>query len=885
MTQDFHFTRPGLDYARTEWSREANFIWHPENGLYFEIPINGFCFFRKEFETPGSADAVLLRITADSKYMLYVNGEYVARGPCRSDPRWQYFDEIDISGFLHAGVNCIGILALHYGYGTGQTMERVQAVAAECRTVRREQESVVTATGRDWRCLVAECYDSNAPRVNGRQGPIEIFDGREYPEGWHTPGYDDSTWKPASVLRPANNSPFWNLLPREIPMLKEEVVQAEGIRYTGTTFKSDSTPVHRALMMEIENARLERAVEAGKSTGTESAMPRFPYTVPAAEDSDPRDRGIMIPVAVADLGKILAGYLRIEIAGPEGATVDAVYAEELWNGKPVIDEQNRPMDRFILRHGRNVFEVAFGWKAFRYVYLTVRPPGCNDGTRTDCTENGDHAIIIHGVGIRTRGYPLEDRAEFAASDPLVTRIRDLCVHTVGLCMQDGFLDSSSREQQQWIGDGRWQALCNYYIGGDPRLHRKMLSQVGQSQDWEGMIKPRHPDDHNNVSPIPSFCLAWVSSFHDYIMYTGDTAVLDHWWPNIVHALRWFTAFENAQGLLQDVPYWMFIDWGDPPNVPDVGRGGIITPLNCQYVEALRAAAAMAAMTGDERAEAIFAERAERTTEAIRGTLWDDDRGAYVDCIVRGKRSAIVSEPTNALALLHIHDPSDPRIGRIFDHVFSPAVTPRVGGLDVVVGESRPEDGLEAGSEMKTSPDSGTYERKGETESAGKSTVTPASPYMMVQLFRALAKVGKAGRAMEIMRERYGRLLRTGATAVWERWLLIQSTDGKHAHIGSASHAWGSTPIIFLSEGILGIRPLEPGFRRFSFNPDLCGLQKASGKIPTPAGPISVSLRRDDPGNQIQAELTIPAGLRCVTYPSGQNEEELPSGNHTLHFKR
>ena len=54
---------------------------------------------------------------------------------------------------------------------------------------------------------------------------------------------------------------------------------------------------------------------------------------------------------------------------------------------------------------------------------------------------------------------------------------------------------------------------------------------------------------------------------------------------MVAVMRWFTRFENPDGLLVDVPYWSFIDWGESPSGPalDVSRGGMVTPLNALYL--------------------------------------------------------------------------------------------------------------------------------------------------------------------------------------------------------------------------------------------------------------------------------------------------------------
>jgi len=59
-------------------------------------PMNLFVYFRKVFELDQGFDAALAQISADSRYQLYVNGQYVGRDPARFDPTWQYYGEYNM---------------------------------------------------------------------------------------------------------------------------------------------------------------------------------------------------------------------------------------------------------------------------------------------------------------------------------------------------------------------------------------------------------------------------------------------------------------------------------------------------------------------------------------------------------------------------------------------------------------------------------------------------------------------------------------------------------------------------------------------------------------------------------------------------------------------
>lgn len=222
--------------------------------------------------------------------------------------------------------------------------------------------------------------------------------------------------------------------------------------------------------------------------------------------------------------------------------------------------------------------------------------------------------------------------------------------------------------------------------------------------------------------------------HKARQFTGDQQFVEEWWPNMMLALRWFSAYENKDGLLEDVPYWSFIDWGEGPEGPvlDDRRGGIVTPLNLQYLEALQVAADFAAQLSDDEAKTHYSSKAERLSQEIQKQLWDERKGVYADCRVNGVLSEIFSEPTNALAVLHLHEAGHERLQRIFRTVFSQ-----------------------------------------------ESHAVAGSPYFMLVIFRALMKLGQRRRALELMRMRYGKLLLILPTVTGELQVAIDSDqDGR-----------------------------------------------------------------------------------------------------------
>jgi len=223
---------------------QANWIWNSR----LDSPRNEWHCFRKTFEIEeAEIEQAVLSLTADSRYVLYVNGEQVGRGPVRSWTTKQFYDSYDIKRYLKAGtVNTIAALVLHFGVSNFYYVRGRGGLLAQ---LDYNQSTVVTDD--TWLTSKHNGQQSLASRMSCQQAFSEHIDARLWNADWMMPGYDDKQWEPAAVIGPAGTAPWTSLVERDIPFLTEEAIMPSRVSSLRkiTSFDFTASLDIRAIMM------------------------------------------------------------------------------------------------------------------------------------------------------------------------------------------------------------------------------------------------------------------------------------------------------------------------------------------------------------------------------------------------------------------------------------------------------------------------------------------------------------------------------------------------------------------------------------------------------------------------------------------------------------
>jgi hypothetical protein len=797
----------------------APFLWTPRQpidemgfqAIKKDLParddgVNRWFLFRTSLTLAEAPEQAPIEITVDGRYVLFVNGVQIGRGPVRCSPLAQRYDTHDIAALLRTGRNIVAVLVHTYGVDTAfhETVKGMwQPTFGEGGLW---VDGPVVDTRRPWRCLQTNAWAPDTPRVNHSLGFIEAMDANRLPADWTAIDFDDSAWDetrpliargggPESTYGGLVVRPFPILVPRGVPQLEEAPVFAERIVWMRGQVSQPELAIENRIYDEVLTPLPPGAVDAPENLLRADTAPTVVVT------TDGLDTTITL-----DFGRIFTGHPMIELEALGGEMIEIACAERLpgeWEPAGLAPDaritpfrvlgNDAHLCRYTARPGAQRFE-RFEWCAIRYMQIVVR--------------NAPRGLVIRRLGATASHYPVTERGRFSCSDPMLTKLWTLGAYTLRQCMHDAWEDCPSREQRQWLGDVTVENLAAWAAFGDSAapLTAKFLVQVAESQRPDGLTQMFAPGDHKeNGNLIPDWTLQWILSARDHWELTADQATIETIWPSVQKALAWFERLCGPRGLIVDMPYWHFMDWAG------LGRQGEAAAINAQFAGALRAAAVLALVVGFERAAVAYAARADAIITALDASHWDERRGAWVDMVspATGQQDQRISQHANAAMALW-GDPSADRVARALARVTDPARETRTPAPPVVpVGT--PLD-----------------------EAHG---VVMANTFYGHFVGEALARHGLRAQALNQIRRRFGPMLEAGATTLWEAM----------SPYASLCHGFSASPTWFLSRHVLGVSPATPGFGRVRISPDLADLDHAEGVVPAGAHDVVVRLTRTDEG--------------------------------------
>lgn len=833
------------DFGEIRW--RGHWVWVPEEPIAMGSPIaavqserpEAHGLFRKTFALERVPEVVPARITADSRYLLYANGQEVYRGPIRSQPRRLYYDYFDLAPFLQIGENLLAVYVKYYGKAksfwmpaiANGTLGKTGVVVFEANLSDRWLVSDTSWRAHKSGAWTAGAYDDDANPITAGV-PAEEFDARELSPEWHTQHFDDSTWGKAQVITPVHiggrgrsqppTDPYGPLFPRPIAHLTGERVGVSTI-----TVEQVNSPLNTSHRNPAGRVEVSATTQPSHDTRSTAQLP-VDVTVPAAGYAR----------IVLDMGRIVGGFVAFSIDAPVGTILDFGYVEELIAEPSPFGGHGG--NRYIARGSDDRYTV-FDAKGFRYAYVLIHNP--SEGS--DAT-----AVTLNDFAVQESHYPWQPGANFECSDGDLNRLFQAGIRTVQLNSWDAFMDCPTREQRAWTGDAVVHQLVHLVTNTDWRLAWHYLD-LSNSPRPDGILPMSIAGDVEASAgfTIPDWSLHWVHGVYNLYRFSGDRARVKQYMPTIERVLRWYLPYQTETGVLQDVVEWNLIDWS---SLFSEEQSSIVT---ASWARGLREFSKLAEWLG-EGASQGWADEVYAKIKSGFEIFWDEGRGTYVDYAKVNEEGKVVRQrPVNQLA----------GALAVVSHLAPPERWPRI--IETITDASR----LVVRSWMFPSSTATPAEQQQMRQRMMMGGLVPdwdveyeivvAEPFMSYVVHDAVAKAGMAERLPELCK----------------RWLdfLVDGYDtlGENWGTGTHVHGWSSTPTKDLISYTLGVTPAEPGYAVARIAPRLGGLQWVKGSVPTPLGLLHVEVNGD--------RLTLDSPVPVLLELPGKEPARLTAGHHNL----
>ena len=369
--------------------------------------------------------------------------------------------------------------------------------------------------------------------------------------------------------------------------------------------------------------------------------------------------------------------------------------------------------------------------AFRYMRITV------------LDTSPKYALRIRKVLCRTETSANSGMCRmYRSDDPMLERIYEVSVKTLGNCMQSVFEDGPKRDRRLWMGDLRLEALANYASFRNYDLVKRCLYLFGGTRFPDGRISAclfTEPEPEADDTFLFDYALMYPAALEEYLLQTGDTEALEDLYGIAMEQIAYGLSQCNEQNLIgPEAAESTFIDWNEELDKTACAQGVLIYAMDF--------AIALAERKKDTAKAADLRARQSSLREAAGRAFWSEDRQCFVS---NGQAS-----PATQIWM-------------------------------VLSGVSTPEQSASA---------------LGQAPALGRN-FPMQTPYLHHYYVAALLKAGMRKEAVSHLKAYWGSMLEAGADTFWEAWDPEHPDYSPYGGtaVNSYCHAWSCGPAYILSQ--------------------------------------------------------------------------------------
>ena len=332
---------------------------------------------------------------------------------------------------------------------------------------------------------------------------------------------------------------------------------------------------------------------------------------------------------IFELGSEQVGFVSIDITSDTEQDILVAYGEHIVDGnvRRIIGKRDFSF-KMRLRKGENKYLNPFRRLGARYLEIKSESP-----------------VTINEAAITPTMYPVTLKTKPELNE-YRSKIYDICVNTLRLCMHEHYEDCPWREQALYCMDSRNQMLCGYYAFGKYKFPRSCLELISKDDRKDRLLSICYPV--NNDYCIPSFSIHYITECIEYLQYSGDKAFIEEIYPKLESVLSAFLE-RRENGLVpifEGKQYWNFYEWSYGLDGNGIGyelpKFDII--MNALISIALENMGKIGDMLGKQNQ---YRDMIPEIIRRIREAFWDEEKGIFADCPDKARYSIL----GNSLAIL------------------------------------------------------------------------------------------------------------------------------------------------------------------------------------------------------------------------------------------
>lgn len=525
--------------------------------------LNGYSVFKAE---TFNLDGAKISVAAADFYRLTVNGKFVGFGPARTAAGYARVDEYDLTKYAVNGKNTVVIEAVSYKCRTLSAVIQPNFLTAEIV----KNGEVLACTGKDFIGYEPEFKMLDVEKYSYQRHFSESYDTQ-------SGGIFDDKFKREVAVAGVDVkyiervAPYPDYIEKSFAVLTDYGTYANGgdKRFTFAPYGIKEWHIVDPSLVKYN----PRKVVASAAYNTVQNNVKLPVSLP--------QNGY----AAVNFGKIYAGFIGFTVR-PEKDTV--LY---LGFSEGTMEGEHFAYTAATVREGTTYFSVnnamtfvLKGGETFDFYSFEPYVFGSMVLLSTDCK------VTLSEVKFRKfEHYPPKITRDY--KDDKLNLIYESAVRSFLHNAVDLYTDCPSRERAGWLCDSYFSAYAERFLFNESKVEKAFLQNYvlyeNKGEFEQGVIPMCYPSTPEaNFNFIPQWTMWFILEAHEYIFKRGGLSEKANFYDKVKGLLAFYERYENADGLLEDLPKWNFVEW----TAANDWTKNVNYPTNFLYSETLRRAA-------------------------------------------------------------------------------------------------------------------------------------------------------------------------------------------------------------------------------------------------------------------------------------------------------